>query len=1845
MAVLLSGTTIGGHIAVHANNIGTYALTAIPSSISVTNVTIGNAIYFGGGNNYFNWTNSRIYSNVGIQSANSMYAPVFYDSDDPSYYLDISATGTSLRIGGGIAQNNIVGRPYAAWGASGTATGAVVIKFPGAAANYGMVHAVIDIYEYSGNDACTVIVGGHNWNSAWYSYGAQVIGNTNKQVRVAFKDGKYCIVIGDGSSSWSYGQVVLRKIQNGTYYSGVMDIAAGYTAAIETDTYSWVSADLRNLETPSNFTAGGIIYASGGNSSNWNTAFGWGNHASAGYVPSARTITINGTALDLTANRSWTISTITGNAGTATTLQNARTLTIGNTGKTFNGSADVSWTLAEIGAQAAGSYAAASHTHDDRYYTETESDSRFLNTSGDTSTGMQIFYTSLTNNDDWQNSPISIMERGQVGTTQSALQYAPNLNFHWSSRYSKSLWTDLSGVLRFGEYNASGVPQTDGTIAAATFSGALSGNATTATTLQTARSINGTSFNGSGDITTANWGTTRTITIGGTGKSVNGSGNVSWSLGEIQAEYEVPLNTIRNNLGSPTVREAALFHGQFNNKFRFIPPTLQEESTDGTTWVTSTRASAANLGDMMIGEGEGTGFNAIPSAAVGTYGAYRLTWDVVGQTGYVFLNALYIWNSTNGNTVNITIERFHNTNGWETVCGPLAASNWPGHAYIPHSNIPYSNNASQYNKVRVTFTTTHNTNTNAFTLYAIEWFGGYPQGRRNVESYDRNKNVYFPNSIQGSRLVSTVGTGTSPLSVSSTTVVGNLNADMVDGYHSSSLWRADGGSWNPNANILLNQTANNQEWSFDITRNGYTGGYWHVWDSSNSTMLKVDAVTGKVSAPYNFVGNLEGNATTATTAGALTSMNISQFTNNSGYITGYTETDTLASVTGRGNTTTTSIGVSTNSPINLAVSGNIGTWLGGIQDATSGWSIANNGIGLKADNTTYSGIVMGPGNGILYFGRTLSGVGTMGSWLEVNNSGVANFKLARPQHNGSNLALVSEIPTNLNQLTNGPGYITGNQTITLGGDVSGSGTTSISVTVNNIDGWGFVNTGSNSAVNADSINSNGISYYTGGVTNFSGNATDGALYSQRYSDAWQHQIAGDYRSGQIALRGKNNGTWQAWRTVLDSSNFSTWAATASHTHSYLPLSGGDLTGSIGVPSGSSVFLATSGDSNWRIGRNLVTESDNSLTGSTMQFIAANATDQGWQFVNSAGKTIVEISSHTNGGLFTINQKEFWLKQPIGGRLTTIRKKSTDTLSPNPIKIADTSLAAYSANSNPNTYIIIQTSIPQDEYQMGGFTIDLFANYNSTNGKTKIDLGGYWNPEGNGGFDGWEAHGTNPQVKPTIQVARNTNSGMTAIIISGITWNYPVVVARDLYLGYNSADGGGYGFGWHIYSAANINDFTNVDTVVWRNAYSDSNPAGYITGYTETDTLATVTARGNTTNGAINVNGNILLTGTATTTNQGRMIDFTGFDKEGTTDFSDRAYIQHTINDAGHTGSVLVISSQNDADDGIGFLTNASSQIKHNSHVMWDAGNDGAGSGLDADLLDGLELHTGTNNVANRVVRTDGNGYANFGWINTISGNTTGTISDVYVNTADGYIRKATPAHFISNLGLATSASLASASVSYATTANRLERYGIIYGDDWNSYNQNNRLIAISSHNHTGANRPAGAYTYGSGLSYYNSGSDHYQFFFPENGGSSNANNYKIWYRSGWNNSWGGWRSLVDLYNGACAIDGTVTATGDIIAYSDVRVKENIHTIENALDKTLKLRGVTYNRTDVEDKSTKIGVIAQEIMEVLPELVSEDETGMYGVSYGNLTAVLIEAIKEQQKQIEELKLEVQKLKSI
>ena len=107
--------------------------------------------------------------------------------------------------------------------------------------------------------------------------------------------------------------------------------------------------------------------------------------------------------------------------------------------------------------------------------------------------------------------------------------------------------------------------------------------------------------------------------------------------------------------------------------------------------------------------------------------------------------------------------------------------------------------------------------------------------------------------------------------------------------------------------------------------------------------------------------------------------------------------------------------------------------------------------------------------------------------------------------------------------------------------------------------------------------------------------------------------------------------------------------------------------------------------------------------------------------------------------------------------------------------------------------------------------------------------------------------------------------------------------------------------------------------------------------------------------------------------------------------------------------------------------------------------------------------------------------------------------------------------------------------------------------------------------------------------------------------------------------------------------GDFTATGNITSNSDITIKENIETIPNALDKVLNLRGVEYDRIDMEGNPHHIGVIAQEIEEVIPEVVSTNEEGIKSVAYGNLVGVLIEAVKEQQKQIDDLKNEIKSIK--
>jgi hypothetical protein len=102
------------------------------------------------------------------------------------------------------------------------------------------------------------------------------------------------------------------------------------------------------------------------------------------------------------------------------------------------------------------------------------------------------------------------------------------------------------------------------------------------------------------------------------------------------------------------------------------------------------------------------------------------------------------------------------------------------------------------------------------------------------------------------------------------------------------------------------------------------------------------------------------------------------------------------------------------------------------------------------------------------------------------------------------------------------------------------------------------------------------------------------------------------------------------------------------------------------------------------------------------------------------------------------------------------------------------------------------------------------------------------------------------------------------------------------------------------------------------------------------------------------------------------------------------------------------------------------------------------------------------------------------------------------------------------------------------------------------------------------------------------------------------------------------------------VTGAIYSTADIVAYSDRRSKENIVTIDNALDKVSKIRGVYYTPKEGDDKSRKVGVIAQELNEILPEAVTyAEDVDQYGVDYGKITGLLIEAVKELQAKVKEL----------
>ena len=354
------------------------------------------------------------------------------------------------------------------------------------------------------------------------------------------------------------------------------------------------------------------------------------------------------------------------------------------------------------------------------------------------------------------------------------------------------------------------------------------------------------------------------------------------------------------------------------------------------------------------------------------------------------------------------------------------------------------------------------------------------------------------------------------------------------------------------------------------------------------------------------------------------------------------------------------------------------------------------------------------------------------------------------------------------------------------------------------------------------------------------------------------------------------------------------------------------------------------------------------------------------------------------------------------------------------------------------------------------------------------------------------------------------------------------------------------------------------------------------------------------------------------------------------------------------------------------------------NTVWNVGNDGSGSGLDADLLDGIQassfLRSDATDTATHInspifsgnISTSGDGQNNYpfrltsdynSYMVAVAGNTWGLFwagnpGARYGTNGNGgpgniWSNSSNPNEFCFVGGDSTAWTVQGSSgdtwqKGTARTADQGILWGasndgsgsgldadLLDGQHGSYYAPASTAVTLAgTHTITGAkyfrsNRnttsnspPLQVYSTsntGAIMSFHRSG------YYAVNMGLDSDNVFRI----------GGWSAATNRF--VMDMSGNLTMAGNITAYSDSRLKENVEVIENALSKVQAMRGVTFTRNDVEDKEERhAGVIAQEVEVVFPEVVSENNEGIKNVAYGNMVGLLIEAVKELKQEVEDLK---------
>ena len=374
-------------------------------------------------------------------------------------------------------------------------------------------------------------------------------------------------------------------------------------------------------------------------------------------------------------------------------------------------------------------------------------------------------------------------------------------------------------------------------------------------------------------------------------------------------------------------------------------------------------------------------------------------------------------------------------------------------------------------------------------------------------------------------------------------------------------------------------------------------------------------------------------------------------------------------------------------------------------------------------------------------------------------------------------------------------------------------------------------------------------------------------------------------------------------------------------------------------------------------------------------------------------------------------------------------------------------------------------------------------------------------------------------------------------------------------------------------------------------------------------------------------------------------------------------------------------------------------INHNAGTLWGSGNDGSGSGLDADLLDGVQGSSFLrSDAADSATGTlDLNGRVNIGYsVARPAALNSDSVAQARIGGTDVFL-------YVASLGggggydvavqAARASDFASFDLNLQSNGGNLQRAGNKVWDAGNDGSGSGLDADTLDGINSGSFLRSDASDTATGQIEFTGKVEAHQFQIDRN-----AANAALWWQEGnldqnhvlWNDYYGGpttrsgansgfdgikWNTyrgihlrtgLAGAYNSivvqnssgstndhtvtlyasnvarlatttsGVSVTGSMTASGNVTAYSDIRLKENIEVIPNAIEKVKQIRGVTFTRNDQEDKEARhTGVIAQEVEKVLPEVVSENNEGVKNVAYGNIVGLLIEAMKEQQETIDKL----------